>query len=77
MIGTYEKLIVDEATDKITYIGYAQNDYAATSAAVWAILKIESASATSPTGVTTFTWAGAPDTFGHIWDNRAGLTYVS
>ena len=76
-IGPYEKIIVDEATTLITYIGYAVADYTPTSSAVWAIQRITQAAATSPPGVTVFEWAGRPDSFINIWDNRASLTYVA
>lgn len=73
----YEKIITDEVSTTVTYIGYAENDFALTSDAVWAIQKIESASATTPQGVTTFSWADSPEKFSNIWDNRLTLTYRS
>jgi len=70
----YEQTIVDEATTLVTYIGFAEKGIA-TSAPYWMIMKIESAAATSPTGVTTIKWAGAYKSKTNIWDNRAALTY--
>ena len=71
----YEKLLTDEASSTVTYVGYAIDAYASPSEPVWCILKIESASSSSPTGVSTYQWAPSKGNFGAIWNNRASLTY--
>lgn len=70
----YEQTIVDEATTLVTYIGFAEKGIA-TSLAKWMVMKIEAASATAPTGVTTIKYAGGYKSRTNIWDNRASLTY--
>ncbi len=73
----YAKIITDEVSSTVTYVGYAQTNFVATSDPLWQILKITSASGTSPAGVTTFQFADAPGDFTNIWDNRASLNYSS
>lgn len=76
-ITTYGTLLTDEASTTVTYVGYAVDAGADPAAAVWAIQKITSASATSPVGVTTYLWAtGVPELYSNIWNNRASLTYA-
>lgn len=72
----YEQVIVDEASTTVSYIGYTESGVA-TSAAKWIIVKIESASATTPTGVTTIKYATSYKSRTNIWDNRAALTYTT
>ena len=71
---SYEQKIVDEASTTITYIGFAGSGIA-TSAAKWLIVKIESVSATAPTGVTTIKYADSYKNTENVWDDRATLTY--
>jgi hypothetical protein len=71
----YEKLLTDEASSTVTYVGYAIDAYSSTADAVWCILKIESASGTSPSGVTTYKWSPSKGNFGSVWNDRATLTY--
>lgn len=59
---------IDEASATVTYIGNALCG-SVTSAAVWQIKKIDSASGTS------ITFADGDPQFNNIWDNRAALTY--
>jgi len=73
----YSKIQVDEASTTVTYVGYSKDNFAADSAAVWEILKIEAASGASPTGVTTFRYGGTPGSFTNKWTDRAVLTYTS
>lgn len=69
-ISQNEALVVDDSTTPNTvYIGYAEIG-SATSAAVWKIKKIATA-----TGAVT-TWADGDDQYDNIWDNRVSLTYL-
>ena len=72
----YEKLLTDEASSTVTYVGYAVDAYASPADAVWCILKIESESGSSPSGVTTYKWSPSKGNFGSVWDNRASLIYT-
>lgn len=71
----YEQIITDEATTLVTYIGFAESGVA-TSAAKWIIMKVTSAAAAAPMGVTTYQYAGSYKSKANIWDNRAALSYV-
>lgn len=72
----YEKIITDENTTTVTYIGWAEFG-TATSAAKWIVQRITSASASSPQGVTTVEWATGLRDKTNIWNSRTSLTYVS
>lgn len=63
------KVLIDEASSTITYIGETKPGIA-TSEAYWRIKKI-SISGT----VTTIGFAGGSDEFVNVWDNRASLSY--
>ena len=61
-----EQLLLDKASDTVTYVGVAARG-TATSAAAWKIFKLDTTSGLSKK------WAsGAYD---QVWDNRASLTY--
>ena len=64
------KVIADEASATITYIGYAAPN-ALTSSPVWKILRIT----ISGTTVYTVESADGDHEFNNIWDNRASLSY--
>lgn len=72
----HEQVIVDEATTKITYVGFSAAGIA-TSSPYWIIIKIESANASAPYGVTTIKYATSYNSNTNIWDNRASLSYTS
>lgn len=72
----YEQVRTDEASSTVTYIGYAES-LVATSAAKWIIIKIESASGSSPAGETTIKYAVSFKYDKNIWDDRASLTYTT
>ena len=61
------KVIVDEASATVTYIGKAPMG-SATSASVWLIEKVDTTSGT------IITWAGTGG-FDQEWDERAAATY--
>lgn len=63
------EIIVDEATDDTTYVGYALPGYA-TSDAFWKIKRIQVVGTE-----TIIEYAGSNALFDKIWDNRAGYTY--
>ena len=64
--------VIDEATSKITYKGYAYPgvDYDKPG---WLIIKETKTNATSPYGLITREYASYE--FDQVWNNRAGLTY--
>ncbi len=68
-IQTQLKTKIDEIDANNTYIGYAAPN-AATSAAVWRIIKI-----TISGTVTSLEYADGNGKFDNVWDNRASLTY--
>ncbi len=72
----HEQIIIDEASTTVTYIGYAES-LVGYDKPLWAIKKIESASASSPSGITTIKWATSYRSYGHIWNDRASLSYVA
>ncbi len=72
----YEKQIIDEASTTVTYIGYSEFG-TATSAAKWIVKRITAASGTSPQGVIVTEYAVGYNNATNIWDNRAGLVFVS
>lgn len=71
----YAKIITDEFSTTVTYVGYAKDSFASQNDAVWDILRITQASASSPTGVSLFEWATAQGSFTNVWTSRTGLTY--
>jgi hypothetical protein len=77
---TYAKIIIDEVSTTVTYIGYNMDQFALTNSPTWAIFKITAASGTSPTGVTTIqpgiSGTPAPSLFNEKWDDRLTLTYI-
>jgi hypothetical protein len=64
-----EKVLVDEASDTVSYFGFAVSG-TATSASTWKIFKI-SVSGT----VTTKNFADSVTTYTKKWDDRATYTY--
>lgn len=72
----HEQIISDEATTTVSYFGFAEAGVA-TSDPKWIIMKVESASATSPEGVTTFKYAVSYKYDKNVWNDRATLIYVS
>ncbi len=73
----YAKVKTDEVSTTVTYVGYAQTNFVTDAQPLWCILKIESASGTTPAGVTTYSWSGSPGDFSYAWNDRATLTYNS
>jgi hypothetical protein len=64
------KIIVDEASATVTYIGYASPN-ALTYSPVWKILRITISGST----IYTTESADGDHEFNNIWDNRASLSY--
>ncbi len=64
-----ESVIIDKASDTVTYFGYATVGSSEASA-VW---KIERASVSG--AVTKFLFADGDQNYDNIWNNRASLTY--
>ena len=64
-----EKVIVDEASGTITYIGTSSIG-ADTSADVWQIIRVEETGT-----LTSVTQAEANDNYVHVWDDRVSLSY--
>ncbi len=71
----YAQIITDENTTLVTYVGYNMDAFAAQGDASWAIYRITSASASSPTGVTVIEGAKGLGVFENVWSDRTGLTY--
>ena len=71
-VETDMKILLDEATGSITYIGKAPPN-SATSSAVWQIKKLDE----SGTGgiELVLTWADGNKNYDNIWDNRTGYNY--
>lgn len=63
------KLLIDDASDTISYIGYAAPNTAVT-AAGWRIIKV-----LTTAGVTQYLSADGNHNFDNIWNNRASLVY--
>ncbi len=72
----YAQIQIDEVSSTVTYIGFCMTNFTPTSAPAWAVFRIQSASGTSPTGLTTIYGAQAPNEFNQVWDNRGSLTYI-
>ena len=69
------KMIVDEASTLVTYIGYADPG-SSEADPKWMIQKISNTDI-APPNITTFEWSVARGDKTSIWNNRASLTYVS
>lgn len=63
-------LLVDEASDTVTYLGYAAPGALVTEAR-WRIIRILLSG-----NVREVRWADGDDKFDNIWSDRAGLTYL-
>lgn len=67
--GQALKVIVDEASATVTYVGEAQPG-SATSGALWRVKRL------TQSGVILFIeWADGDGLFNNVWDNRASLSY--
>ncbi len=73
---TYAQIIVDEVSALVTYIGYNMDDFASQTDNTWAVFRITSAAATTPTGVTIIQGAQAPGVFDQVWADRVILSYA-
>jgi hypothetical protein len=67
--------IIEEKTDKLTYLGFCAPGTINTAAASWSIMKIESSGIVKPI-ITSFKWAEGLAAFSHSWDNRAAYNYT-
>jgi len=68
-LGDYPQKI-DEATDTLVYVGFAQVQGQDPSLALWKIKKIEKIGS-----VWEITYADGDEQYDNIWNNRASLNY--
>lgn len=64
-----ESTLIDEASDTVTYLGFAKTG-SATSASSWQIKKILTSG-----NVTSIQFADGNDDYDNVWDDRASLDY--
>ena len=65
-----ELTYIDQASDSVTYLGYAKTG-TATSAGSWQIKKILTSGS-----ITSIAYADGNDDYDNVWDNRDSLTYT-
>jgi hypothetical protein len=68
-VSTNYKILLDEVSDSILYVGYALPG-TATSAETWRIKKVLTSGA-----ITTISYANGSDSLTNSWDLRATYTY--